>query len=207
MYARSTTFRGDPSAIDDGIAHTRDRVLPGVRQMDGCLGLSLLVDRHTGRCIVTTSWSDADALHRSAEEETSIRDAALRTFRGVDTEVEEWSIEVFHRVRYAPERAAVRVIRTRGPGGDMPRVVEGFREIVVPRAGQLHGLCSVGFLVDHDTGRSAIVAAYENRQTMSQAKGQAVAIREELLDRMGLHVADIHEYDLVLAHLRIPEMA
>jgi hypothetical protein len=207
MYARSTTFTADPSAIDAGIAHTRVTVLRAARQIDGCAGLSLLVDRHTGRCIATTSWADADALQRSADEETSLREAAVRTFRGQDVQVEDWSVDVLHRVRYAPHGAATRVIRTRGPAGDMEGVVEGFRGIVVPRAELLPGFCSVSFLVDHDTGRSAIASTYDSRHTMNHAKGQAVAIREEFLDRMGLHVTDIHEYDLVLAHLRVPEMA
>ena len=207
MYARSTTFRGDPSAIDDGIAYTRDKVLPAVRQMDGCLGLSLLVDRHSGRCIATTSWTDADAMHRSAEPMRAIRDTAVRTVHGGDAEVAEWSIDVLHRVRTAPEGAATRVIRTRGPAGGMDRIVEGFRTIVVPRAELLPGFCSVSFLVDHDTGQSAIAATYESRQTMNRAKGQALAIREEFLERMGMHVVDVHEFDLAIAHLRVPEMA
>ena len=207
MYARSTTFRGDPSAIDDGIAYTRDKVLPAVRQMDGCLGLSLLVDRHTGRCIVTTSWDDADAMHRSSEAMRPIRETAVETVRGTEAAVDEWSIDVLHRVRTAPDGAATRVIWTRGTGGDMDRVVEGFRTIVVPRAEHLPGFCSVSFLVDHDSGRSAIAATYESRQTMNRAKGQALAIREEFLDRMGMHVVDVAEFDLVIANLRVPEMA
>ena len=121
--------------------------------------------------------------------------------------VDEWSIDVLHRVRTAPEGAATRVIWTRGTAGAMDRVVEGFRTIVVPRAELLPGFCSVSFLVDHDTGRSAIAATYESRQTMSRTKGQALAIREEFLDRMGMHVADVHEFDLAVAHLRVPEMA
>ena len=45
MYARSTTVRGNPQAMDDGIAYVRDTVMPAVRQMDGCVGLSMLADR------------------------------------------------------------------------------------------------------------------------------------------------------------------
>jgi hypothetical protein len=41
---------------------------------------------------------------------------------------------------------------------------------------------------------------------MSWAKGQAVAIREEYVDHMGMHVVDVAEYDLVVASLRVPEM-
>jgi quinol monooxygenase YgiN len=207
MYARSTTFRGDPSALDDLIAYVRDKTLPAVRQMDGCLGLSLLVDRHTGGCIATTSWTDADAMHRSADAMRSIRDTALQEARGTETDVEEWSIDVLHRRHFAPEGAATRVIRTRGPAGPLAEVIEGFRTIVVPRAEQLPGFCSTSLLVDHDLGRCAIATTYENRQTMSRAKGQAVAIREEYVDRMGMHVVDVAEYDLVVAGLRVPEMA
>ena len=205
MYARSTTFRGDPSAIDDGIAYTRDKVVPAVRQMDGCLGLSMLADRHTGHCIVTTSWTDADAMHRSSEAMRAIRETAVRTVRGGDPEVDEWSIDVLHRVRTAPEGAATRVIRTRGLAGDMERVVEGFRTIVVPRAELLPGFCSVSFLVDHDTGQSAIAATYESRQTMNRAKGQAQAMREEFTEHMGMRITEVAEFDVALAHLRVPE--
>ncbi len=207
MYARSTTFRGDPRVIDDGIAYTRDKVVPAVRQMDGCLGLSMLADRHTGHCIATTSWTDADAMHRSSEAMRAIRETAIRTVNGGEAEVDEWSIDVLHRVRSAPEGAATRVIWTRGPAGPMDRVVQGFRNIVVPRAEHLPGFCSVSLLVDHDTGRSAIAATYESRQTMNRAKGQALAIREEFLDRMGMHVTEVAEFDVALASLRVPEMA
>ena len=206
MYARSTTFRGDPAALDDAIAYVRDKALPAVRQMDGCLGLSLLVDRHTGRCIATTSWTDADAMHRSTDQMGSIRDTALQAANGTDAEIEEWSIDVLHRRHFAPDGAATRVIRTRGPAGPLDRVVEGFRTIVVPRAEQLPGFCSTSLLVNHDEGRCAIATTYEDRQTMSRAKGQAVALREEFADRMGMHVVDVAEYDLVVASLRVPEL-
>src|SRR4051795_7310425 len=117
MHARSTTFRGDPGAIADGIAHVQDEVLPAVRQMDGCIGLSMLVDRHTGRCIVTTSWDDAAAMHRSAEAIRTIRQKAVSSVHGVEseTEVVEWEVGVLHRVHTAPERAAGRVIWTKAP--------------------------------------------------------------------------------------------
>src|SRR5215217_8175489 len=56
MYARSTTIHGDPGSVDATTAYVRDEVMPAVRDMDGCVGLSMLTDSDTGRCIVTTSW-------------------------------------------------------------------------------------------------------------------------------------------------------
>jgi len=65
MYARSTTINGNPGSIDAGIAHVRDEVMPMVTAMDGCLGMSLVVDRETGRCIATTSWETEEAIAAS----------------------------------------------------------------------------------------------------------------------------------------------
>jgi quinol monooxygenase YgiN len=208
MYARSTTFRGDPAALDEGIAYTRDKVLPAVQQMDGCLGMSMLVDRPTGRCIVTTSWDDADALHRSAEAVRGIRETAISTVRGVEseTEVVEWEIGVLHRVRVVPAGAAARVISTRAPLGQAERSIDAFGSIIVPRIGDLAGFCSISFFVNRETGRCSIASVYEDRQTRSRSKGQAQAMREEFTQHMGMHVTDVTEYDVALSHLRVPEM-
>jgi heme-degrading monooxygenase HmoA len=207
MYARSTTFRGNPNAIDDAIAYTRDTVLPAAQQMAGCVGLSMLVDRHTGRCVVTTSWHDAEAMHHSAEAIRSVREAAIRMVGGVEseTEVAEWAVGVLHRVLTTPDHAACRVIRTKGPIGQRDRIIDGFRTNVVPRIGDLPGFCSVSLLVDDETGRCAIATVYEDRQTMSRAKGQAQAMRQEFTDHMGMRVTEVAEFDVALAHLRVPE--
>ncbi|SNR55980.1 antibiotic biosynthesis monooxygenase [Blastococcus mobilis] len=207
MYARSTTFSGEPDAIDDGIAYTRDEVLPTVQQMKGCIGLSMLVDRHTGRCVVTTSWEDADAMHDSAEAMRSIREAAIRTVHVLEseTEVVEWVVGVLHRVREAPDRAACRVIRTKGPLGETDRIIDGFRANIVPRIDDLAGFCSVSLFVNRETGRCAITSVYEDRQTMNRAKGQAQAMREEFTGHMGMRITEVAEFDVALAHLRVPE--
>jgi hypothetical protein len=207
MYARSTTFRGDPAALDEGIAYTRDKVLPAVQQMDGCVGLSMLVDRSTGRCIVTTSWDDADAMHRSAEAIRGIRETAISTVHGIEREAEvaEWQIGAVHRVRAVPEGAAARVISTRAPLGQADRSIEAFGSIIVPRVSDLAGFCSISFFVHRETGRCSIAAVYEGRQTRSRSKGQAQAMREEFTLHMGMHVTDVAEYDVALSHLRVPE--
>ena len=56
MYARSTTVQGNTQSLDDAIAYMRDEVMPAVQQMEGCIGLSLMCDRGSGRCIATSAW-------------------------------------------------------------------------------------------------------------------------------------------------------
>src|SRR5690606_6312866 len=82
VYARSTTIQAQPSAIDDGIAHMRDVVLPELQEIPGCVGLSLMVDRTNGRCIATSSWETEEAMHASAERVGPIRERAIALFGG-----------------------------------------------------------------------------------------------------------------------------
>ena len=108
MYARSTTIHGDPGSVDAATAFVRDEVMPAVRSMDGCVGLSMLADRATGHCIVTTSWRDEAAL-RSSED--GVRSAAERTVEilGGRPKLQEWEIAAMHRVHEAQHGAASRV--------------------------------------------------------------------------------------------------
>lgn len=81
MYARSTTIQAQPLSIDIGIAHVRDVVMPALTEIDGCVGLSLLVDRQSGTCIATSSWESIDAMRGSAARVAPIRDRAALNVR------------------------------------------------------------------------------------------------------------------------------
>src|SRR6185312_17461737 len=67
VYARSTTIQAQPLSVDIGIAHVRDVVMPALKEIDGWLGLSLLVDRQSGTCIATSSWETIGAMRGSVE--------------------------------------------------------------------------------------------------------------------------------------------
>ena len=76
MFARSTTIRARPEAIDEGISYVRDEVMPMIQQIDGCIGISMLADRESGRCIATSAWQSMDAMRASDEQLGSIRERA-----------------------------------------------------------------------------------------------------------------------------------
>ena len=127
------------------------QVMPAVRQMDGCVGLSMLADRESGRCIVTTAWADADAMHRSAEGVMAMRQRAAEIMGG-PADVQEWEIAVLHRLHEAHYGACARVIWTRATPLDRPDD-RRFRMTLIPRVEELPGFCSVSVMIDRESGR------------------------------------------------------
>jgi quinol monooxygenase YgiN len=204
MYARSTTVRGHPQAMDDGIAYVRHTVMPAVSQMDGCVGLSMLADRETGRCIVTTAWADAEALHRSADGLPAIQAKAGEIMQG-ETEVQEWEIAVLHRLRETHNGACARVIWTRGDPGELDRMLDAFRMSLIPRVEELPGFDSCSVLVDRGAGHCVTAVTYDSRHSMDQAEQMGRNLREDFTGQTGLETTDVAAYDVVLAHLRVPE--
>src|ERR1700758_181004 len=104
VYARSSTIQAQPSSIDAGIALVRDEIMPALQDMPGCIGISVLANRQSGRCIVTTAWESEEAMRDSAERATSMRERAAETLGGTAS-VDEWEIAALHRDRPAPDGA------------------------------------------------------------------------------------------------------
>ncbi|MGY1636623.1 antibiotic biosynthesis monooxygenase [Geodermatophilus sp. SYSU D00742] len=206
MYARSTTIHGNPQAMDEGIAYVRDEVMPMVQQMDGCVGLSMLADRETGRAIVTTSWRDADAMHASAEGVRASRERAAEIFGG-QPQVQEWEVAVMHRAHEAHHGACTRVTWIRAEPDAMDRTIDAFRMSLMPRIEELQGFCSVSLMVHRAEGVAASAVTYDSRTDMEETREMARGLRDEFAPAMGIAITDIAEFDLVLAHLRVPETA
>jgi heme-degrading monooxygenase HmoA len=204
MYARSNTFRATPDKIEDLIAMCRDEVMPLVQGMDGCVGLSMLADREAGRCIVTTAWATEEAMRASDQ---GVRDSRGRAAQlaGGEAEVGEWEIAVMHRAHESHQGACTRVLWSRGNPGRMQDTVDQWRMTMLPRTEELPGFCSASLLVDRHSDRAALAVTYDSRDAMMQAMEPGKALREEFTRATGVEITDMAEFDLVLAHLRVPE--
>jgi hypothetical protein len=204
MYARSTTMRGRAESVDDLVAHMRDEVMPKVTELDGCVGLSLLVDRDTGRCIATSAWETPEAMHASAEQVRALRERAAERF-GATPEVQEWEIAVLHRAHRVGDGACARVTWTRtGPDG-LDAVIGAYRESLMPWWEQTEGFCSNSLLIDRRDGRCASAVVFDSREAMAHTRDQFTTLRREFAQRMGMEIVEVAEFDLSLAHLRVPE--
>ena len=155
MYARSFTIDGQPLSVDIGIAHVRDVVIPALREIDGYVGLSLLVDRQSGRAIATSSWETIKSMRSSAERVAIIRDHVALMFDG-SASVEEWNIALLHRHHRSREGACVRATWLKVVPDLLDRSLDFYRSSVLSELEQLDGFCSASLMVDHPASRRAV---------------------------------------------------
>jgi quinol monooxygenase YgiN len=209
VFARSTTItaRADRHTIAAGIAYIRDRVMPALDSADGCVGLSLMVDRDSGRSIATSAWRSEDAMRASAAVLAPIRYRAVEAFAATSATVDEWEIAVVHREQYSAPGACVRAtwLRTRPELFD--RAVEFYRRSVLPAMEELEGFCSASLMLDRASGRAVSSATFESQDAMDRNRDQARSLRTARLRDLSADQLDVGEFELVLAHLRVPEMA
>jgi quinol monooxygenase YgiN len=206
MYARSTTIQGQPSSIDAGIAHTRDSVMPALEGIDGCVGLSLLVDRTSGRCIVTSSWESEEAMRASEESVRPIRDQAAELLGG-SRQVEEWEIAAMHREHRAGEGACVRATWVKVDPDQLDRGVDFYKTTILPALEGLEGFCSASLLVDRASGRGVASATFDNAEAIERNKDALDTIKTTGSQEANAEVLDQCDFELAVAHLRVPEMA
>lgn len=204
MYARSTTFKDRPEAVDDAITLVRDEVMPAVREMEGCVGLSMLVDRTSGSCIVTTAWASLPDLESSAPRVAPLRDRAHRLF-GTRPEIAVWEIAVLHRAHHVGEGACARVTWSRLQREQMDEHLDSFTTNLLPQVEQLPGFCSVSLLMDRDTGLATVAVVYDSREALERNRSASLELRAQQMRRLPAEFLDVAEFEVPLAHLRVPE--
>lgn len=205
MYARSTTIHAQPSSIDSGIEHIREEVMPALQQIDGYVGVSLLVDRQSGRCIATTAWETDEAMRASAEQVRPIRDRVAEMLGG-SSNVEEWELAVLHRDHPSHEGACARATWVKADPTRIDQNIEYYKTSILPELERLEGFCSASLMIDRTSGRAVSCSAFDSREAMERNRDQATALKNEKMRDTGAEELDECEFDLALAHLRVPEL-
>jgi len=191
--------------MDDEIAYVRNDVMPALQGMSGCVGISMLCDRDAGRCIITSAWADDTAMHATEQSVVDLRRRAAEIMDG-GYETQAWEIAVMHRMHEAHDGARTRVIWGQRMPDRMDSNLEDFRMAMMPRMEELPGFCSVSLMIDRASGRMVTSVTYESRDAMMRANEMADSMREEFSRSTGMEITDMAEFDLVLHHLRVPEL-
>lgn len=205
MYARSTTIQAQRSSINMGIAHVRDVVMPALREIAGCLGISLLVDRDSRRCIATSSWESESAMQASAERLWPVRYRAVEVFGG-SAVVDQWRIASLHRDHHSGPGACVRATWLRARPEQFERALDFYRWAVLPAVEDFDGFCSASLLVDTMSARAVASVTYDSVDAMERSAESARSLRTAMLRDLGIDQDDVGEFELALAHLRVPEL-
>ena len=204
MFARSTTINGDSGAMDAGIAYVRDQVMPMLSDMPGCVGLSMMVDRESGRAIATTSWTSYDEMAASAANVSDARAKAAEIMGGTPV-VDEWEIAVMHREHEAREGSCCRVTWVEMAPDGLDAMMDYYRSNVLTALEEMSGFCSASLLIDRANGRGCSTARFDDRQAMIDSAPVARGLRETGARDIGFKIIDVAEFELALAHLRVPE--
>jgi hypothetical protein len=192
--------------IDAGIAYVRDEVMPALMAMSGCVGLSLLVDRESGHCIATSAWETDEALRTSTDEAAPLRARAGEVFGGEVT-IDQWEVGVLHRDHRSNNGACVRATWIKVPPDQADRAIDFYRTSVLPALEDLEGFCSASFLINRSTGRAVSSATFDSRDAMDRNRDRASELRNMRTRELGADILDVGEFELALAHLRVPELA
>lgn len=180
--------------------------MPALQQIDGYVGLSLMVDRETGRCIATSSWESIKAMRASAEKVAIIRDHVALMFDG-SASVEEWNIALLHRRHRAREGSCVRATWLKVVPDLLDRSLDFYRMAVLSEMEDLDGFCSASLMVDHPASRRAVsCSTFDSVESMAVNRDRATELRSRRARDLGAEIIDVAEFELSIAQLRVPDL-
>lgn len=205
MFARSTTVQAHRGSLDRGIMLIQDEILPAVLDTPGCIGMSLLADRDSGRCIATTAWESREAMADSAGTIRPMRDRAADSMGGT-AQVDEWEIALLHRDHLSHGGACARVTWLRFDPSMMDRGRALFRDEILPQMEEMPGFCSASLMLDPTEGYAAASFAFDGMEAMEASRSRTMRMRADSAAELSAQILEVGEFELVMAHLRVPEL-
>jgi heme-degrading monooxygenase HmoA len=180
--------------------------MPLLEGLDGHIGLSLLADRTSGRCITTSAWESEDAMRASGPAVEEVRSRAAEIFGDTGTPtVDEWEIAVLHREHEVGEGACVRVTWANVDPARVDSGIEVFKSSLSAMQ-ELEGLCSASLLVDKESGRGVSSMAFESAEAIERNREEMDRLKGSVSDEAAALIFEERDFELAIAHLRVPEM-
>jgi heme-degrading monooxygenase HmoA len=181
--------------------------MPLLEGLDGYIGISLLVDRKSGRCITTSAWESEDAMHASASAVEDVRNHAAEIMgdNGTPT-VDEWEIAVLHREHEAGEGACVRVTWANVDPAQVDSGIEVFKS-ALPAMQELDGMCSASLFVDRAQGRGVTSVAFESADAIERNHDEIERLKGSVTEEAAALIFEERDFELAISQLRVPEMA
>jgi hypothetical protein len=125
---------------------------------------------------------------------------------GSGPQVQEWEIAVLHRDHRSSAGACVRATWVKMDPATMDRAIDVYKLASLPRLEDLAGFCSASLLVDRASGHAVSSVTYDSQEAMDSNREAAASMRASTSKDAGAEVVDVREFELAIAHLRVPEM-
>ena len=111
-----------------------------------------------------------------------------------------------HREHRASEGACVRATWVKVDPDQMDRGIDFYKLTILPALEELEGFCSCSLLIDRASGRGVAAATFDSLEAMERNKDQLDRIRATGSQEARAEVLDECDFELAVAHLRVPEM-
>jgi hypothetical protein len=84
--------------------------------------------------------------------------------------------------------------------------IDFYKTTILPALEELEGFCSASLLVNRASGRGVAAATFDNAEALERNKDQLDRIRATGSQEANAEVLDQCDFELAVAHLRVPEM-
>ena len=119
----------------------------------------------------------------------------------------EYGANLLHRDHRSRDGACVRATWVKVSPDQIDRGIDFYKMTILPALEELEGFCSGSLLVDRASGRGVALATFDSVEAMELNKDQLDSIRATGSQEVAAEVLDECDFELALAHLRVPEMA
>lgn len=94
MHARVSTLMLDPANVDEVTGQLEREDLDKLKATDGFRGMTLLVDRSTGKGVATTYWDSEEAMKAAEKIGDETRRRAAETGGAGEPQVERFEVAI-----------------------------------------------------------------------------------------------------------------
>lgn len=99
----------------------------------------------------------------------------------------------------------MRAVWTQADPAGFERAIDVFKMAALPGIEQLDRFCSVSMMVDRATGRMVGSTTFDGQEAIDRNRDRAAELRTSVTKEAEVEILDVREFELALAHLRVPE--
>ena len=94
MFARVTTFEGEPERLEEGVRLFSQEVIPWLRDATGFRGWIVLLDREGRRALGLTFWATEESMKDEEASGSTIRDELAASMQTTMTGLEYYEVAI-----------------------------------------------------------------------------------------------------------------